>query len=188
MNLPRELWTTKVQSVPESVRDVIERYLIRIDDMLPRGAGMILSGPTGVGKTCIGSLVLKEARSRGYTTYFISVWELRECIRNRVMFSEELSILDRCRTVDVLVLDGLCEDDGKERFFGSRAIEELVAFRGSHRHATLVTTRMDVMGLRKAMKGFFEATQNYLVMLPVNGPDQRCEKNNDLKKMILGDG
>jgi DNA replication protein DnaC len=186
MNLPREYWTAKVQGVPESMRTTIHRYLVNTDIMLDRGAGMFLTGPAGVGKTGIASLVCKEARSRGYTVYFTSVWELRECVKSKVMFEETTSVLDRCREVDVLVLDGLREEDQKDYTFGSRAIEELLVGRGTRKRVSIVTSRLDMRGIDKFFPGLLEAVQGCMVVLPVTGEDLRRAQSEELKRAVLG--
>jgi len=186
MNLPREFWTAKVQTVPESVRDTVARYLLNIDTMIERGAGMLLQGSAGVGKSGIGALVCKEARSRGYTTYFMSVWELRESIRARVPFDDTFSVLDRCRDVDVLVLDGLRQEDAAERMFNARDMEELVVRRVARKFVTIVTTQLGMSDINRAFPGFLEAVQGCIVAVSVQGADLRRELNQELQKVVLG--
>lgn len=186
MNLSKEFWTLKIQGVAESVRELATRYLVNIDQMKERGAGILLNGPPGVGKSGIAALICKEARARGYTAYFTSVWELRECIRARIQFETDTSILDRCREVDVLVLDGLRAEDSPERFFGARDIEELVVTRGLRKKVTVVTTRMTATEMNHHFTGFLNAAQSCLVSVPVNGPDLRQSQNEELRRAVLG--
>lgn len=186
MNLPEEFWKATVQSVPESVRDTVRRYLLHIDVMLSRPAGLLLSGSAGVGKSAIAALVCKEARSRGYTGYFTTLWELRESIRARLLFDDEQSLLERCRSVDVLVLDGLRSEDAPEQILGRRTLEELITTRGARKKATFVTTPLDALELRQAFGGLMESVQGCMVYLPVAGPNLRREKNDELRKAVLG--
>jgi DNA replication protein DnaC len=186
MNLPREYWTAKINSVPESIRDIITRYLVHIDKMSERGAGLVLSGKPGVGKTGVASLVCKEARSRGYTVFFIPVWELREHVRSRTMFDDTTSILDRCKDVDVLVLDGLRSEDARDYSFGSRSLEELLVGRGARKKISILTSRLDLASFRTEFPGLLEATQGCMVYLTVEGPNLRQEQNEALKRTVLG--
>lgn len=185
INLPRDLWATKVQNVAEGVRDIIHRYLIHIDKLVERGAGMYLFGPSGVGKSGIGALCCKEARSRGFTAYFISVWELRECFKTNMMFEDTTSVLERCKEVDLLVLDGLCPEDAKDRIFGARAIEELVAYRGGRRHVTIITSRMMPDEL-ETFGALVDVMQGSIVFVHVEGQNLRRLKNAELKKAVFG--
>lgn len=54
MNLPMEFWKVKVPEVAESVRPMVERYLTSLPSMMERGAGLLLGGAPGVGKTAVG--------------------------------------------------------------------------------------------------------------------------------------
>ena len=103
MNLPQAYWRAKVQNVAEEVRPLVARYLLKMDQMVENGVGMIVLGEPGVGKTGIAALVAKEARSRGYVVMFTSVWELRELIRAKVRFDDELSMMQRAADVPVLI-------------------------------------------------------------------------------------
>ena len=186
MNLPHEFWRAVVQVVPESMRDIVTRYLVNTDAMVKRGAGMMLSGDPGVGKTGIAALVLKEARSRGYTAYFTSVWELRECVKTRIDFEDGKSVPHRCREVDVLVLDGLDEGDKKDFHFDARDIEHLIKYRGARRKVTVVTTRMSPTELASSMSGLMIAAQGCMVPLRVIGEDLRQSRSEELNRVVFG--
>ena len=187
MGIPRELWGTKVQSVTESVRDLTRRYLVHIDKMVERGAGMYLFGGSGVGKSGIAALACKEACSALYSAYFISVWELRECIKIRILFEDDTSMFVRCKAVDVLVLDGLTEEDKKDYTFGARDLEELVAHRGSRRRVTIITSRMSLQELKKNFGALTEVMQGCLVNVHVEGKSLREAQSEELKRTVFGD-
>lgn len=190
MNLPEELWTTKIQGVPESVRSTVENYLVRIDEMVDNGAGLLLFGPKGVGKTSIAALIAKEARAAGKTVYFTTLWELRESVRARFMFDETLSILDRCREVDVLVLDGFKEEDAdpKEYHFGMRSIEELLSTRGVWKKVTVLTTALREEDIGRKTPRLAEAIQGHLVPIEVKGPNQALERQKKLAEVVQPGG
>ena len=186
MNIPKKFWGAKVQYAPESVRDVVRRYLLNVDKMVERGAGMYVVGGPGVGKTSIAVMVCKEARSCGFTAYFSPVWELRECIKSRVMFEEDTSVLDRCKGVSVLVLDDLSIEDAKDYTFGARRIEELLAYRGSQKLVTLVTSRLSIADLDDSYESLISSTRGCMVFLSVEGPDQRRKQDEELKRAVFG--
>lgn len=184
MNLPEDFWRVKVTEVAEQVRPTVERFLFRIEEFLSRGVGLILSGGPGVGKTGIASLVCKEARSRGFTAFFVSVWDLRDGIRSRTMFDDEESVLDRCKDVDVLVIDGLRQSDATEPFFKSRDLEELVAFRNERRRMTVVTTRMGKTEIG-SFGSLADTAQGRLAFVEVIGPNKREQVQKRLQAEIL---
>jgi DNA replication protein DnaC len=187
MNLPREFWRAKVHGVQEGLRPTVERYLLRIREMREKGIGLLVHGGPGVGKTSIAALVVKEARSRGYTALFIGVWELRESMRSRVMFEEGTSIQDRCREVDVLVLDALSEADAKETWVNEKFLEELVNYRRSYHRVTIVTTRLSAKELKGSMAILFEATVGALVPLAVVGENLKHRRHESLVQEVFGE-
>lgn len=188
MNLPEEFWRTKIFQVAESVRSKVEGFLVNLDANVKNGRGLIVSGETGVGKTAIASLILKEARSRGFPSFFITLWDLREAIRNRVPFDEEASIQDRCLDVDVLVLDGLRKEDAKETIFGPRALEEMVMARRSRMKMTVLTTRLGMSELGESFNSLMESTKASHVLLSVEGPDLREVQSQNLEGQAFGVG
>lgn len=188
MNLPKEFWTAKVQKVAESVRDTINRYLVHFEAMADRGAGLLISGAAGVGKTGIAALACKEARSLRYTVLFMPVWELREHVKAKTSFDSSQTIMERCLAVGLLVLDGLRAEDARDYAFGSRSIEDLVSSRGSRKLLTIVTTRMTATEMREHLPGLVETAQGRLVYLTVEGPNLRSEQNHELQKLVMGSG
>ncbi len=186
MNLPEAYWRTKVQGVQESVQGPTRNYLRKIDQMIANGAGLWLTGPKGVGKTSIGALAAKEARSRGFTVYFTSVWELRECIRSRIGFDDNMSILGRCQSVDLLILDELREDDADQHYFGAKQIEELLAHRRAQSRPTILTTRMDADKLDRHFPGLRSASEGGMVWFPVSGRNLRLDKAKELRDAVFG--
>jgi DNA replication protein DnaC len=185
MNLPDAYWQVKVQGVQASVRDAVVRYLTKIDEMVGMGAGLWISGAEGTGKTAIAALAAKEARSRGYTVYFSTIWELRECVRSRIGFDDDVSILGRCRVVDLLILDELREDDKVAPFFAAKEIEELVSHRRADQRVTIITTRLDAGKLFTVFPGLKSASEGGMVWFPVDGLNLRTDRQRELISAVL---
>jgi DNA replication protein DnaC len=183
MNLPEELWLAKVQYVSDGARTPTESYLRKIDEAVVNGAGLIIHGARGVGKTAIAALIAKEARSRGYTAFFTRVWELREMIRSRMDYDADSTVAERARAVDVLILDDLRQEDAGEKFFTLSEIHQLVKYRASRRRITVVTTRLSVQVLDKSP---MDALSDVLLLFPVEGPNLRKERKRVLEQSILG--
>ena len=176
----------KVDGVPQATRAPVRNYLLKFEEMAERGAGLLLWGNSGVGKTAIAALVAKEARTRGFSAFFTSIFDLREALRSRQMFDGESSVLSRCREVDVLVLDNIQLADLSELYVNLRFIEELVVSRGSHLKITILTTRIAREVLTSDHGLFLETIEGYLVAMKVDGPDLRMKRSDDLKTVVLG--
>ena len=187
MNLPKEFWRAKVHGVPEAVRPTVERYLLRIREMTEKGIGLFIHGDPGVGKTSIAALAVKEARSRGYTALFIGVWELRESMRSRMMFEENVSIQERCREVDVLVLDALAPEDASEMFVNQKFLKDLVSWRRSHQKVTIITSRIEPPTLKTTMRELFDSTVGALVLMPVKGENQKLRRHDEFVREVFGE-
>jgi len=187
MNIPEEYWRVKLQGVNAPVRPQVGRYLQHIDQRIKDGVGLILGGSPAVGKTGIACLIAKAARLHRHTVFFSALWELREHIRERVMFEHDTSVLDRSRNVELLVLDGLCEDDAKDYYFGTRTLIALLSLRASYKRPTILTTQLGVSDIRKFFPGLLEAVQGHMVFFPVRGDNLRQGRHEALVKDVLGD-
>ena len=185
INLPEDHWRSKIQEVQPSVKSAVENYLTNFDEMAQKGAGLWLRGSVGVGKTAIAALAAKEARARGYTAYFTTVFDLREAVRNKQMYDEALSVIDRCKDVDVLILDNFQTSDVSDMIVNLRFLEELLVGRGSRLKISILTTRVGRNDL-KDQSAFVSAVEGYLVGLSVTGDDLRKRRTEDLKATVLG--
>jgi len=183
MNLPEDLWLAKVQHVSDKAKKPTGNYLRNIDQAVANGAGLVIHGAKGVGKTAIAVLIAKEARSHGYTAFFTRVWELREMIRSRMDYDADSTVAQRVRDVEVLVLDDLRPEDAGEKFFTFSEIVQLVRYRASRRRLTVITTRQSIQALQAPP---MVALSEVLLLFPVEGPDLRDERKRELEQSILG--
>lgn len=186
MNIPPEFWRAKIEKVQDKPRPVIASYQKRVRELIRKPAGLLLTGESGVGKTAIATIIMKAARVNRFSCYFVSVWELREMLRNQIPFDESKSMLDRCREVDLLVIDHLKQEDLKEHYVNLRFLEELVTYRGQHKRTTIVTTAMPPAVLAGEMKAFLKMTQGYMVHFDVEGEDLRKKLSSTLATDVLG--
>lgn len=152
MNIPRRYWTSTLEKVTDAEfkRYVVE-YLVGIRDALDRGIGMILNGDHDTGKTAISALCLKQARRVGATGLFVTADEYMRAYIQRIQFDDATSISDRCRDVDLLVLDDMSREAVRlETGDGSAAmLESLIKDRCSARRSTIITTNLDMSGFEK---------------------------------------
>lgn len=191
MGLPKSMWDSDLSLVPRSVQPTIAKYVASVDEMIRNGFGFILLGPTGVGKTGIAACLAKAVRSHRHTVYFIANHDLKEYVRNRIQFDDDQSVLDRCKTVDLLVIDDLAAEDFKEEkdfkdaVFNIRALEALLVLRTSWKRATIFTTQLDFGQLDASFAGVMEILRPFSVSLAVTGPNFRVEQEKALKSKLL---
>jgi DNA replication protein DnaC len=124
-------------------------YLVKLDEMLARGVGLVLSGPNGTGKTSLAVIVLKEARRRGHTGLFVEAATLRDVKFGNRSFEDEVRLWDRLLEVDVLVLDDLGKGVRDKEGAEERLLDELLRYRGAYCRTTLITTNMSTIPRRR---------------------------------------
>lgn len=184
-SVPSEFWSVSAQRVPVSVKPAIENYISRYPEMASSTAGLILQGGQGTGKTSIAVLVLKTARSWGCSTYFTSIFDLREALRAKQQHEDDVSVFDRCREVDVLVLDNLRLIDESAMYVNFQLIEDLLMARGSRGKISILTTQISMREFVEKGK-FLANLERYMVCLNVTGEDLRKQKTAALKATVLG--
>lgn len=186
MNLPEQFRKVKCKTVQGDTQRVLFSYLTRIKEMHTKGAGLILVGGPGVGKTSAAALVLKESRAWGFSAFFVSIWELRELVRSKVFFEETTTILDRCRTVDTLVLDDMKESDIKDHWVNEEILAELVKTRVNSKRVTVLTARTSAADFRMKFPKLFDASIGGLVLLGIEGKNLRADSHKALVADVVG--
>lgn len=102
-----DIGTTQEQQSLKSAKLQVEGFL---RDYPATQQGLLLAGPSGVGKTHLAVAALKELIHRGHGGLFCDYRELLKEIQasyNPASESTEMGILEPIRTVELLVLDDL---------------------------------------------------------------------------------
>lgn len=185
MRIPRRFWEASADKIPESVMAKAIAYVRDIETSLNDGTGLLLWGPNGTGKTSVAVFIAKEARRRGAPVLFVTAEGLRQGVIENRMFKGDVPLIDRARTVDVLLLD----DFGKEHSGGSgyteRFYEDLLRQRSSRRLLTLITSNMGIAQLSERYKpSMIEVMKETVYPLKVDGPSQREHALDDLAKRL----
>lgn len=154
MQIPERFWSVTFDQIgnwPD--REMFRKYLREIDSQLDRGDGLLLWGPNGHGKTSAAVIVAMEARRRGASVLFVQAEDLRVASIEGVMFSDEKTMMQRAREVDVLVIDDLGkEHSSRNSEYGERLFENLIRYRSSMRRTTVVTTNMAPVGEKHSLE------------------------------------
>lgn len=184
MNMPREFWAASSDQIAPSVLPSIRNYGTNIKAMLAEGLGFVLTGPAGVGKTGIAAVLAKIAKCYGYSVFFVTVSDLRELVRSHINFDER-SILERCKDVDLLVLDNLKEEDAKDLVINASALESLVERRVAWKQSTIITTRIKPGSFPELFPGLWEILKARSPFLGVEGENRRTQAAKDVRARLI---
>jgi DNA replication protein DnaC len=189
MEVPEAFWGITFKGVNEDIQDPVRRYLDTFratsihEKGLPNSMSLWIYGPEGTGKTAIAVLAAKRAMSYGSSVYFTSVWAYRQALRARAQFDSEESVLERCKSAEVLILDGLAEDDLADPIFGRAEILALMCYRASRDYVTIVTTALEDEDL---VDDFVERVSR-LLLLEVAGENRRIAESEELQSKMFGE-
>lgn len=182
MRLPAGYWNVTRHDVPPSIQGVVDRYLAQARELTEKGIGLAFMGAQGSGSTHAAVYLAKELRSWGGTVTFMDVGELREALRVGAEYNDELSVIERIRQVDVLVLDGLTVEDATARNFNLKEIAKLVRYRTTWARVTfLVLEGDDVAAKRPPYLDFIHTLLGSTVYVPVLEGNQGVEVNAEVR-------
>ena len=185
MRIPRRFWEVSVDRIPESILDRVLSYVRDIDGNLDRGEGLLLWGKWGVGKTGAAVFIAMEARRRGATVLFSTAESLRASVLEKTPFNATLSLMDRARLVDVLVIDDLGKEHPGETGFTERLFENLFRERSSAQRTTFVTTNMDLNKMSERYKpSMLEVMKETVYPIQAKGESQRDDTPGAIRERL----
>lgn len=171
MGIPRRFWDARFDLVDDRLKPRLLKYANQLYESVRQGVGFFFFGPSGRGKTSAGVVLLKFAFEMGRSALFVSVKELREAIREDTMFDASETLMERARSVDMLLLDDLYREDFKNFTLGLSDIESLLSTRSARGKATILTTRLDIQELRTEAQGLLSPLRGSFVWHRFDGRD-----------------
>jgi len=190
MLLPQEFLGLEISDVTnEEFRETLENYVANMRDMFDERVGLLIWGQPSSGKSAAAAILAKEARKRYKTSMFITIWDLRESLFNHAMFVSGISLMQRAREVDFLILDGLDKADAeaKAKAFNLVEIERLINSRAQQHRLTVVTSRVSPMDMMQEslFSSFLKATESRLLAVHAPDPKEAIRKRKKHMKQLL---
>lgn len=155
MRLPYRFWHSKFDLIPnDDMKAYVKRFVSGMGNTLSpgeameNGYSMFIYGNNDMGKTSMASVIAKESRRRGFSCFFTRAMTLRDAVMRGEMFNESVSVLRRCETVDLLVLDDIGKEGKSEKSLTvgangfERLVEELLRERSAQQRSTIVTSNV----------------------------------------------
>ncbi len=153
-----------------SAKSYVQRWAQNPDGWLS------LHGPYGVGKTHLAVAAAAEREDQGEEVFFATVADLLDYLRATFAPDSPVThddLLDRIKTVDVLVLD----DMGAERStpFAEDKLFQIMGYRYEERLPTIITTSHQIESIAATRPRIASRLQDPLVVTewPIEAPDYR---------------
>jgi len=184
MRIPRRFWPRMKKPLDDfEDKKILIKYYNEICDKVRKGESLILSGPNDIGKTTFACEIIKEARRYGYYGFFIRAYDYIDACFLKEMYNREMTIPERTKEVDVLILDDLGKElGGSDRAIGMLA--SLIKYRVEECKTTIITTNISTpkefivdygVSFQRSMRGVYH-------WINFEGPSYRDKMARELKK------
>ena len=177
MNIGRRYWKAEMSDLPEcNAKSLFRKYMLSLDEQVAQGWGLFIYGPNGVGKTHASTAMLKEISKKGYSTYCILADELKVAFIDGSRFDADNSIVERVRSVDVLLLEDLGKEySGNGSGFAELCFENLLRKRCRDMLPTIITTNLSRQAFFERYKqSAASLAQECMIAVEMGGQDQRA--------------
>ena len=173
MRIPEAHWHARMTEIPDRCehRKRIQAYLNHITANVRRPRGLLLTGPYSVGKSAIGSIILKAAAHQGFIGLWVTARKLPGHVIEKTPFDGEQTMYERAQVVPVLVVDEM--QLGKSVRYSEQAIETLIRHRVDARSATIITTNLLPSEIENIYPGLYAALTEAVVHVKVGGHNFR---------------
>lgn len=149
MGLGKRFWKARLVDVPDdaSHRPILQTWLEQLPEMVAKGWGIYLWGANSTGKSHAIAVLAKAAYVAGFSVHVITADMLKEAAIRNIMYDDDpeepVTVLDRCRQVDVLVIEDLGKEyKGSGSGFAELTLENLLRQRCQAMKTTLATSNL----------------------------------------------
>jgi len=168
-------WEATLDQIEDQLpyKKFIKGYISNMHDHVAQaGAGLLLHGPVGSGKTALGSIVLREALARGGRVLSVTATELidNEASKHPLILPNGAPISVAMRHVSYLLIDDL--DPSEDARWHKKRLPEVVKARLDNFLPVIITTNSRIEEL-KTINWFDSYKEKYLFEVPVRGMNFR---------------
>ena len=166
------------------VRKVIGNFIKDASSLIREGAGIMLTGEVGVGKTAIASMIGVEAVRCGHSVTMVTHGDVQEAQFNDRPDTDGQSVKGVMLQADLLILDGFGVEFLSDNKFGPIQLESLILKRVKFKRSTILTTRIMPPQMKREAGSLFSVIQEKMVGIVVQGKDMRQKSNEDLMRRL----
>ena len=148
-NIPEDYWYVG----PSQIKDEMEYksklmdYYDNIRDRVQNGDSVFFYGPLGTGKSACACMLLKKALANGIMGFYTPTFMLQEYSIKETKFDKTITMMERCKTVPLLVIDELQLKKNKKWVY--EILDDLIRYRIGHKLATIICSNYDAEELRE---------------------------------------
>ncbi len=159
----------------EEARSRARGYFIDRDIRVPRGTGLILSGPFGTGKTMAATLLLKDLTKAGYSCYSTTFTGLvQQYTAGWKDSSEEKWFQRRIKRSHILLIDDVGKEMKTKTNLAESVFDDVLRARVQENRPTFITTNMTFGELMEGYGGaVFSLLMENSIAFNVSGQDFR---------------
>lgn len=190
MRLPARFHHVTFDGVPDGgPKHVVRKFWIGMGtifepgEIVLNGWSALFTGDNDTGKTGAASVILKEARRRGFTCLFIRAQDYRSSVIDKEKFDGVTTVKQRCSEVDFLVLDDLGKEGGDEFSSSSgseRMFEDLLRDRCGNRKVTVITTNATKQKmLSRYERSMLDVVGETFIIVPFDGVERTKRKQGE---------
>jgi len=182
LRIPKEHWNASLDQIPEKCphKKALIGYIDNLVDNIRSPKNLLLSGTYGVGKSAIGSILLKTAAEKRILGCWVTARNLPKYEIEKVMFDENMTMLERLTTAPVIVLDELLLQVGDQRYTEQSA-EWLIRARAENCLCTIITTNLTWKAIEERYPALHSVLEARTGGLTVSGHAFRKEIRKQLK-------
>jgi DNA replication protein DnaC len=161
------------------VKAAVLRQLALLD-FVPKGANIVLIGPTGTGKTGLASSLLLKALENGYRGQFVRAQDLFDEMYQSLADRSTRQLVNRLASLDVLLIDEMgylnLRPEQSNIFF--KLMEERYG-----KKSTIITTNLDYddwygfLGNNKMVEALLDRLRHNCHTLRIDGPSLRVPRH-----------
>lgn len=182
MRLPFRYWdeSVKLSRIPHTCahKEHVKEYGQNLVKHMKNTRGLFLWGPSSSGKSAIAGMCLRSLLDYNYvyTGLFVRANKVPEYEIENTLFDEKQTMMERCKSVDLLVIDEYqCYDSGNS--FREDTIEHLLRDRADEGKTTIITTNKPLMEINDKAYTFMQVVQEYCEIIKITGVNFRTDKN-----------
>jgi DNA replication protein DnaC len=193
MNIPRRFWGVRFNKISNfdsdgqhNLRLLVRNYFNSFQSVVQKGIGLILWGDNGIGKTSASCVIAKEARRRGSSVLFLTMFEYLDSIISKIEFSYNKTIVERAKEVDILVLDDFGKEFRDKKKWTDIQIEELIRCRNSNLGITIITMNMPMDEfIANSSNSLLDIMKESMFPFEVIGENLRSQNSLETGKLLF---